>query len=52
MAKVDAYYSIRERDPKVHHDNNKCTKGMSLESYIRSAGTDGRPLCEHCEKLT
>jgi hypothetical protein len=52
MAKVDVFYSIRERDTKVHHNNNKCTEGKTIESYVRSAGTENRPLCEECEKLS
>ena len=52
MAKVDVYYSIRESDRKVHHNNNKCREGNAIESYIRSSGTENRPLCEQCEKLS
>jgi hypothetical protein len=52
MAKVDPYYSYREKDPKVHHDDNKCPEGKIIESYNRSAGTGDRPLCEQCHQLS
>jgi hypothetical protein len=51
MAKVDTYYSIRQSDRRVHHNNNKCTEGKAIESYIRSSGSENRPLCEQCETL-
>ena len=51
MTKVDNFYSIRENDRKVHHNNNKCPEGKVIESYVRSSGSDNRSLCEECEKL-
>jgi hypothetical protein len=51
MAKVDTYYSIRDTDRRVHHNNNKCTEGKLIESYVRSSGSENRPLCEECETL-
>jgi hypothetical protein len=51
MAKVKTYYSIRESDTRVHHDNDNCVVGKSIESYVRSSGTENRPLCKECERL-
>ena len=51
MAKVDTYYSIRQSDRRVHHNNNACTECKAIESYIRSSGSENRPLCEQCETL-
>jgi hypothetical protein len=51
MAKVDQYYSIRAKDTRVHHNNDKCTDGQTIESYVKSTGTENRPLCEQCEQL-
>jgi hypothetical protein len=52
MAKVAPFHSKRETDPKVYHDNDKCTEGNNIESYNRVSGTGGRPQCEHCKRLS
>ena len=52
MATVDTYYSIRDTDRRVHHNNNNCTEGKAIDSYVRSSGSENRPLCEECEQLT
>lgn len=51
MAKRDTYYSILETDRRVHHNNNKCPEGKAIAPYLRSAGSENRPLCEKCETL-
>jgi hypothetical protein len=51
VAQVDTYYSIRPSDRRVHHNNDKCTDGKSIESYAKSIGTENRPLCEECAQL-
>lgn len=45
------WHSKKPNTKNVHHDNDKCTEGNNIESYYRAAGTDGRPLCEHCARL-
>lgn len=52
MAKVAAFHSKRESDRKVYHNNDKCTEGNNIETYNKVAGTGGRPLCNHCSKLS
>jgi hypothetical protein len=51
MAKVDTYYSIRDSATRVHHNNDKCIDGKTIESYVKSTGTENRPLCEECQQL-
>lgn len=50
MAKVAAYHSAK-LGTRVYHNDNKCTEGNNIETYNRRAGTDGRPLCDHCRRL-
>jgi hypothetical protein len=52
MAKVGPWHSNRESDRKVYHDNTSCTEGNNIEYKYRTTGTDGRPRCEHCNKLS
>ena len=35
----------------VHHDNTACTEGNDIETYYLQAGTGGKPLCKHCQRL-
>jgi hypothetical protein len=51
MAKVPPFHSVLVTDRRVYHDNSECTEGNNIEDKNRRAGTDGRPRCEHCEKL-
>ena len=51
MSKVTAFHSKKPGTRNVYHDNNKCTEGKAIESYIRSSGSENRPLCEQCETL-
>lgn len=51
MTQVSAWHSIKATDPKVYHNNNKCTEGNNIETANRRSGTDGRPLCKHCASL-
>jgi len=52
MSKTTPWHSKRESDPKVYHDETKCTEGNNIETYNRRAGTDGRPKCTHCRKIS
>jgi hypothetical protein len=48
--KVAPFHSTRPGET-VHHDNDKCTEGNNIETQYKKAGTGGRPLCKHCERL-
>lgn len=52
MAKVAPFHSVKETDKKVYHDNNSCTEGNNIETKNRKLGTDNRPKCEHCQRLS
>ncbi|MCH8903562.1 MAG: hypothetical protein IIA45_06585 [Bacteroidetes bacterium] len=52
MSKVPAFHSVRETDRKVYHDNSSCTEGNNIEKENKRSGTDGRPKCEHCTRLS
>ena len=51
MPKVNPWYSAKQTDRKVYHNNTKCTEGNNIEAVNRRDGTDNRPLCEHCKRL-
>jgi hypothetical protein len=48
MPKVSPFYSPLQ---SVHHNNSKCTEGNNIESNNKTAGTGGKPLCQHCARL-
>lgn len=48
MSVVSPWHSANEA---VHHNNTECTEGNNIESRNRKAGTGGKPLCAHCERL-
>ena len=52
MAKKAPWHSALETDRKVYHDEGECTEGNNIEPRNRRAGTDGRPKCEHCKKIS
>jgi len=52
MSKVAPFHSVKETDRKVYHDNNSCTEGNNIEVKNKRSGTDGRPKCEHCQRLS
>jgi len=52
MAKTSPWHSTRESDRKVYHDNTSCTEGNNIESRYKRSGTDGRPKCAHCSRLS
>lgn len=49
MAKVSPWHSV---DRPVHHNNTACTEGNNIEPEKRREGTGGKPLCDHCERLS
>ncbi len=52
IMKVSPWHSIKATDPKVYHNNDKCTEGNNIESKNRREGTGGRPLCKHCDRIS
>lgn len=50
--KTSAWHSVKPATKPVHHNNTSCTEGNNIETYYRREGTGGRPLCEHCAKLS
>ena len=39
-------------DKKVYHDESTCTEGNNIESYYKKNGTDNRPKCVHCKRIS
>lgn len=52
MAKVAPFHSKKPNTKNVHHDNSSCTEGNNIETQYKAAGSDGRPKCEHCQRLS
>ncbi|WP_214073902.1 hypothetical protein [Mucilaginibacter sp. dw_454] len=52
MAKVAPFHSVKLNAPKVYHDNSSCTEGNNIETENKRSGTDGRPKCAHCTRLS
>lgn len=52
MSKKAAWHSKRESDPKVYHDESKCTEGNNIETQNRRDGTAGRPKCKRCTEIS
>jgi len=50
--KVSAFHSAKPNTKNVYHNNDKCTEGNNIEKYYLRTGTAGRPLCEHCARLS
>ena len=50
MGNTRPWYSIAEADPKVYHDDTRCTDGRSIQQQFRRDGTDGRRKCEQCQR--
>ena len=51
MAQIPPWYSIRQRDGNVYHDNNQCPVGNAIDSKYRKAGHRCRLRCSTCAKL-
>ena len=47
-----AYYSITSEDREVHHNKTNCPDGKRIKPENRRYGTDGRPLCKECPKVS
>ena len=49
MAKVAPFHSKLDSDPKVYHDDDKCSEGNNIDPGNRRPGTDNRPRCKNCK---
>lgn len=50
--KVPAFHSKLPAHRRVYHDESTCTEGDNIESYNKVPGTDGRPKCDHCSRIS
>lgn len=50
---VSKVYPFHSKKPgtEVHHNNNQCVDGNNIETYNKSPGTGGHPLCHRCKNL-
>ena len=51
MAQIPAWYSIRQSDAAVYHDDDRCPVGQAIDVRYRKAGHRCRPRCRTCAKL-
>ncbi|HEX6435334.1 MAG TPA: hypothetical protein VFZ87_13890 [Gemmatimonadales bacterium] len=52
MTQIQPWYSIRQRDGKVYHDNTDCPIGNAIDLKYRKAGHRCRVRCSTCAKLS
>jgi hypothetical protein len=52
MMQIPPWYSIRQRDRNVYHDNDQCPIGQKIDSKYRKAGHRCRMRCPVCAKLS
>lgn len=50
MAIIEPIYSI-QKENEVYHNNSECTERNNIETKNVRAGTGGKRLCEHCNRL-
>ena len=51
MAKIFPWYSIRQRDASVFHDNDQCPEANLIELKYRKWGRRCRAQCPTCANL-
>ena len=51
MTQIPPWYSIRQRDGNVYHDNDLCPLGQAVEMKYRKRGHRCRMRCHTCAKL-
>jgi hypothetical protein len=52
MARIPPWYSIRQQDGNVYHDDNQCPLGREIEEKYRRTGHRCRVRCRACAKLS
>jgi hypothetical protein len=51
MAQITPWYSIRQRDRNVYHDDDQCPLGKGIDPKYRRVGQRCRKRCPACGKL-
>ncbi len=51
MAQISPWYSIRQRDPNVYHDDDQCPAGKEIDQKYRKTGHRCRTRCPSCARL-
>jgi hypothetical protein len=51
MAQIPPWYSIRQRDRNVFHDDDQCPIGKEIDIKFRKPGHRCRMRCPTCAKL-
>jgi hypothetical protein len=51
MAQTAPWYSIRQRDGLVYHDDDHCPLGREIEEKYRRKGRRCRQQCRACAQL-
>jgi hypothetical protein len=51
MAQIPPWYSIRQRDRNVFHDDDQCPVGKEIDPKYRKTGHRCRTRCPACTKL-
>ena len=51
MSLLTAWYSIRQSDRNIYHDNDLCPVGNGIASKYRKRGRRCRMRCSTCTKL-
>lgn len=46
------YYSISREDREVYHDKSNCPDGERIKPENKRYGTDNRPKCQECPKVS
>ena len=52
MPTVPAYHSASPEDREVYHDKSNCPDGERILQQNWRAGTDSRPYCKECPKVS
>ena len=55
MAKVASFHSANPNlapDKRVYHDESTCTEGNNIEPHYKRSGTDNRPKCKTCVRIS
>ena len=51
MSLLNAWYSIRQSDRNIYHDNHLCPVGNAIPSKYRKRGHRCRTRCPSCARL-
>jgi hypothetical protein len=51
MSQISPWYSIRQRDGNIFHDDDQCPRGRAIEEKYRMKGHRCRQRCGACARL-